>query len=143
MTEFIPKKNTCKKTKCCLRRSQVLFLLTINGFSIFWCKEYIQCDFDIDHLVMSMCRVVSCIVGRGCLIWPVCFLGKTQLAFRCFILYFNVKLAVIPGISWLPTFSLQYAMKKKTFFSVISSRRSYMSSHNHLIWTSLALLVGT
>ena len=30
---------------------------------------------------MSMCRVFSCVVGRGCLLWPVHFLGKTLLAF--------------------------------------------------------------
>ena len=30
---------------------------------------------------MSMCRVFSCVVGRGCLLWPVCFLGRTLLAF--------------------------------------------------------------
>ena len=28
-----------------------------------------------------MCRVVSCVVGRGCLLWPVHSLGKTLLAF--------------------------------------------------------------
>ena len=28
-----------------------------------------------------MCRVFSCVVGRGCLLWPVHFLGKTLLAF--------------------------------------------------------------
>ena len=30
---------------------------------------------------MSMCRVISCVVGRGCLLWPVCSLGKTLSAF--------------------------------------------------------------
>ena len=30
---------------------------------------------------MSMCRVFSCGVGRGCLLWPVHFLGKTLLVF--------------------------------------------------------------
>ena len=30
---------------------------------------------------MSMCRVFSCVVGRGCLLWPVLSLGKTLLAF--------------------------------------------------------------
>ena len=30
---------------------------------------------------MSMCRVFSCVVGRGCLLWPMCSLGKTLLAF--------------------------------------------------------------
>ena len=29
------------------------------------CKEYNQSDFSIDHLVMSMCRVFSCVVRRG------------------------------------------------------------------------------
>ena len=47
----------------------------------FWQKEYNQSDFGIAHLVMSMCRVFSCVVWRGCLLWPVCSPGKTLLAF--------------------------------------------------------------
>ena len=31
------------------------------------CKETDQSDFGVNHLVMSMCRVFSCVVGRGCL----------------------------------------------------------------------------
>ena len=50
-------------------------------FSIFGYKEYNQSDFGIDRLVMSICRVFSCVVGRGCLLWPVRSLGKTLLAF--------------------------------------------------------------
>ena len=46
---------------------------------------------------MSMCRVFSCVVGRGCLLWPVHSLGKTLLAFACFILYSKVKFA---SYSW-------------------------------------------
>ena len=30
---------------------------------------------------MSMCRVFSCVVGRGCFLWPVHSLGKTLLVF--------------------------------------------------------------
>ena len=30
---------------------------------------------------MSICRVISCVVRRECLLWPVCSLGKTLLAF--------------------------------------------------------------
>ena len=30
---------------------------------------------------MSMCRAFSCVVGRGCLLWPVHFLGKSLLVF--------------------------------------------------------------
>ena len=37
--------------------------------------------FSIDHLLISMCRVISCVVGRGRFLWPVCSLGKTLLAF--------------------------------------------------------------
>ena len=38
---------------------------------------------------MSMCRVDSCVVGRGCLLWPVSSLGKTLLAFA--LLYFVLE----------------------------------------------------
>ena len=41
--------------------------LVFADFSIFGCKEYNQSDFSVD-LVMSMCRVFSCVVGRGCLL---------------------------------------------------------------------------
>ena len=36
-----------------------------------------------------MCRVLSCVVGRGCLLWPVRSLGKIQLAFV--LLYFVLQ----------------------------------------------------
>ena len=39
----------------------VLFLLTVESFFfIFGCKECNQSDFGVDHLVMSMCRVLCC-----------------------------------------------------------------------------------
>ena len=59
---------TTKKAQCrridafelkCWRRLNI-----INIYQI----EYNQSDFSIDHLVMSMCRVFSCVVGRGCLL---------------------------------------------------------------------------
>ena len=42
---------------------------------------------------MSMCSVFSCVVGRGCLLWPVHFLGKTLLVFTLFILHSKAKFA--------------------------------------------------
>ena len=51
------------------------------GFLHLGCKEYNQSEIAIDHLVMSMCRVISYVVGRGCLLWPVHSLGKTLLVF--------------------------------------------------------------
>ena len=44
-------------------------------------EEYNQSDFSVDHQVMSMCTVFSCVIGRGCLLSPGCSLGKTLLAF--------------------------------------------------------------
>ena len=66
----------------------VLFLLTVKSSSIFGCKEYSQYDFCIDSLMMSICRVFSCVAERGCLLWPVLSLGKALLAFDllCFVL---------------------------------------------------------
>ena len=57
----------------------VLFLQTLWSFSNFGCKECNQSDFSVDHLMMSTCRVFSCVVRRGCLLWPVCSLGKILL----------------------------------------------------------------
>ena len=62
---------------------------TVSSSSFFAdCKllqAYNQHDFDVDHLVMFMCKIFSCVVGRGCLLWQVCSFGKTLLAFACFI----------------------------------------------------------
>ena len=41
-----------------------LFLLTVWSFSIFGCKEYNQSDFGIDHLIVSIYRVFSCVDGH-------------------------------------------------------------------------------
>ena len=46
-----------------------------------WLQRYKQSDFGVGHLVMYMCRVFSCVVRSGCLLWPVRSLGKTLLAF--------------------------------------------------------------
>ena len=50
-------------------------------YQVLGCKKYNQSDFGVDHLVMSKCRVFSCVVGRQCLLWPVRSLGRTLLAF--------------------------------------------------------------
>ena len=56
-------------------------------------------DFGIDHLVMSMCRVVSCVVGRGHLPWPVHSLGKTLLAFALLHLVFKGQTCLLLHVS--------------------------------------------
>ena len=66
-----------------LRHSQppVLFLLTDRASPSLAAKKYNQSDFNIDHLVLFMCKVFFCVVGRGCFLWPVHSLGQTLLAF--------------------------------------------------------------
>ena len=56
-------------------------LLTLWIFSTFGCKDYIQSDFNIHHLVMFMCSLFSCVVGQWCLLWSVYPLGKILLDF--------------------------------------------------------------
>ena len=59
----------------------VLFQLIFQSYSIFGYKKYNQSDLGIDHLVMSQCRIISCVAGRGCLVLPECCLDKTLLDF--------------------------------------------------------------
>ena len=91
---------------------------------------------------MSMCRVLSCAVGRGCLLWPVCFLGKTLLVFAASFRIPRPNLPVTPGVSLLPTFAFQSSMIKRTFFFFWCSRRSCRSSQSCSTSASSALLVG-
>ena len=47
---------------------------------------------------MSMCRVFSCVVGRGCLLWPVCSLGKTLLAFALLHFIFQGQIYLLSQV---------------------------------------------
>ena len=83
---------------------------------------------------MSMSRVFSCVVGRGCLLWPVHFLGKTLLNSLC-PASFRIprpNLPVTPGVSWLPTFAFQSPIMKRTSFLGVSSKRSGKGNGNPL-----------
>ena len=42
--------------------------LELTVAQIMSCREHNQSDFGVDHLVKSMFRVFSCVVGRGCLL---------------------------------------------------------------------------
>ena len=65
---------------------------------------------------MSMCSVFSCVVGRGCLLWPVYFLGKTISLCPASFCTPRSNLPVTPGVSLLPTFAFQSPIMKRTFF---------------------------
>ena len=69
---------------------------------------------------MSMCRVFSFVVGRGCFLWPVSSLGKTLISL-CPASFCTPRpnLPVTPDISWLSTFAFQSPIMKKTSFGVL------------------------
>ena len=65
---------------------------------------------------MSMCKVVSWDAGDGYLLWLMCNLGKSLVAFALLHFVLQAKLHVIAGISWLPTFAFQPPMMQIHLF---------------------------
>ena len=55
----------CWVYRACASLAAKNIIKLISVLTIWWCP----------------CVVFSCVVGRGCLLWLVCFLGKTLLAF--------------------------------------------------------------
>ena len=72
---------------------------------------------------MSMYRVFSCVVGRGCLLWPLHSLGKTLLAFALLhsILQGQICLLLQVFLDFL-TFAFQSPIMKRTSFLGVSSK---------------------
>ena len=48
---------------------------------------------------MPMCRVFSCVVGRGCLLWPVRSLDKSLLAFALLHSVLQGQICLLPQVS--------------------------------------------
>ena len=67
---------------------------------------------------MSMCSIFSCVVGRGCLLWPVCSVGKT-LFLPCFILYSKAKFACYSRYLLIPTLHSSHLWWKRSLFWVL------------------------
>ena len=65
---------------------------------------------------MSMCRVVTCAVGRGCLLWPVHSLGKTLLAFGLLHFLVQGQTCLLLQVSLDPAFAFKSPMMKRTSF---------------------------
>ena len=76
---------------------------------------------------MSMCRVISCVVGRGYLLWPMHSLGKTLLAFDLlhFVLQDQTCLLFQVSLDFLLLYSSPLWWKGHLFLC-LSSRRSYV-----------------
>ena len=69
---------------------------------------------------MSMCRVVSSVFGRRCLLWPVRSFVRTLLGI-CPTSFCTPRsnLPITAGISWLPTFASQSPILKSISFLMI------------------------
>ena len=81
-------------------------------------------------LTIWRCPCVSLLLccWKRCLLWPLCSLGKTLLAFALLHPVLQIcrpNLPVSPGISWLPTFAFQSPIMKRTSVLDVSSRRPY------------------
>ena len=107
-----------------VHKVQFMIWATVNSKSCFcWlhraspsmAADYNQSDFGIDHLVMSMCRVLC--------FWKRVFAMTSAFSWQnsiglCPASFCTPRpnLPVIPGISWLPTFAIQSPMMKRTSF---------------------------
>ena len=78
---------------------------------------------------MVMCRVISCVVGRGC------FAFSWQNSLSLWSASFctpRPNLPFAPGISWLPTFAFQSpVMKRTSFFFLVLVLEDLLGLH----WT--------
>ena len=83
---------------------------------------------NIINLMMSTCRVFSCVVGRGCFLWPVCFLGKTLLDFALLHSVLKDQICLLLQVSLDSYFCIPSPIVKRASFLGVSSRRSYSSS---------------
>ena len=92
---------------------------------------------------MSMYRVTSCVFGRGCLLWPVCSLGKTLLAFSLlhFVLQGQTCLLLQVTVDFLLLHSNSPMMKRTA--SLVLALEGHVGLHRTCQFKlSSALLLG-
>ena len=90
-----------------------------SSFYMFSSKEYNQSHFSTDHLLISTCRVISCVVGRGCLLWLVHSLGKTVSLCLATFCYSKAKLACNSSCLLTSYFYIPVSYDKKDFFFLV------------------------
>ena len=109
--------------------------------SIFGCKKYNQFYFSIDHLVISMCRVFFCVVGREVCYDECVLLAKLYKPLPCFILYSKAKFACYSGCFLTSYFCILVPCNKQqnwaTVVSITSLTRLQAPSHRAFIPTRL------
>ena len=76
-----------------------------------------------------MCRVFSCVVGRGCLLWPVHSLGRTLLVFALLHSIFQAQICLLPQVF------LDFLLLHSTFWqNMVHWRRDWQTSSIFLSW---------
>ena len=108
-----------------------------------WLQRYNQSDFSIDHLVMSMCWVFSCVVGRRCLLWPVHFLGTIILCPALFCIQMGMSFLIsLPFTSLL--FSAIYKASSDNHFAFLHFFfLGMVFASCTMLWTSVHSPLGT
>ena len=87
---------------------------------------------------MSMCRVFSCVVGRGCLLWPVCSLGITLLAFALLHSVLQGQICLLLQVL-TSCFCIPVTYNEKDIFFGWDGRRSEIfikSNPIHTVWVT-------
>ena len=79
--------------------------------------------------------VLSCIVGKECLVLPACSLHKSLSAFAPLHLYSKAKLACFSRYLLTFTFAFQSFVRKRTFFFLVLVLEGlYRISQLQLVW---------
>ena len=100
-------------------------------------KNIINLILVFDYLVMSMYRVISCVVGRGCFLWRMDSLSKTLLAFALFILYSKAKLACYSRYLLTSYFCILVPYNEKDIFFFLVLLLEGLVGHHRTIWLQL------
>ena len=81
--------------------------------------------------MMSMCRVLSWVVGRGCLLWPACSLDKTLLAFAVlhFVLQGQTCLLLQISLDFVLLHFNHLRWKRHLFFVLVLVLEGLVSLH--------------
>ena len=81
---------------------------------------------------MSMCRVFSCVVGRGCLLWPVHSLGKIQLASALLHFVFQGQICLYSRCFLTSFFCIPVPYNEKDIFLVLVLKEPFNFSFSRV-----------
>ena len=92
-------------------------------------KNIINLILVLTILVISLCRVMSCVVGKGCLLWPLCSLDKTLPALLHFVLQDQTYLLLCISLDFIPLHCNPLWWKGHFFFFLVLDLESVVVFH--------------